>query len=92
MTTFALNNLWNYLRGLSLSQSDREWLAEKLIEPVKAEDKEEMVVESKKQRKILPLSSDVEFLSSLHLREFSQEELDADPRLTAIMNDGRTRE
>ena len=27
MTTFALNNLWAYLQGLSLSQSDREWLA-----------------------------------------------------------------
>ena len=33
MTTFALNNLWNYLKGLSLSQSDREWLANKLIMP-----------------------------------------------------------
>ncbi|MBQ6065146.1 MAG: hypothetical protein IJK42_02665 [Prevotella sp.] len=33
MTTFALNNLWNYLQGLSLSQSDREWLAGKLIMP-----------------------------------------------------------
>ena len=33
MTTFALNNLWNYLQGLSLSQSDREWLANKLIMP-----------------------------------------------------------
>ena len=31
MTTFALNNLWAYLQGLSLSQSDREWLANKLI-------------------------------------------------------------
>ena len=31
MTTFALNNLWTYLQGLSLSQSDREWLANKLI-------------------------------------------------------------
>ncbi len=31
MTIFALNNLWNYLQGLSLSQSDREWLANKLI-------------------------------------------------------------
>lgn len=35
MTTFALNNLWNYLQGLSLSQSDREWLADKLIMPKK---------------------------------------------------------
>lgn len=31
MTTTALNNLWNYLQGLSLSQHDREWLASKLI-------------------------------------------------------------
>ena len=33
MTTFALNNLWTYLQGLSLSQGDREWLANKLIMP-----------------------------------------------------------
>ena len=31
MTTFALNNLWSYLQGLSLSKSDRKWLAEKLL-------------------------------------------------------------
>jgi len=37
MTTFALNNLWAYLQGLSLAQSDREWLASKLLEP-KADD------------------------------------------------------
>lgn len=34
MTTFALNNLWAYLQGLSLSQSDREWLIGKLSEPM----------------------------------------------------------
>ena len=34
MTTFALNNLWNYLQGLMLSQSEREWLVRKLSEPV----------------------------------------------------------
>ena len=33
MTTFALNNLWAYLQGLSLSKKDREWLANKLIMP-----------------------------------------------------------
>jgi len=33
MTTLALNNLWTYLQGLSLSQSDREWLANKLFLP-----------------------------------------------------------
>ena len=34
MTTFALNNLWTYLQGLMLSQSEREWLAGKLSEQV----------------------------------------------------------
>jgi hypothetical protein len=38
MTTYALNNLWNYLQGLSLSQSDREWLADKLIMPDKVQE------------------------------------------------------
>ena len=38
MTTFALNNLWAYLQGLSLSQSDREWLANKLIMPAKTHE------------------------------------------------------
>ena len=33
MTTLALNNLWSYLKGLYLSQSEREWLANKLVMP-----------------------------------------------------------
>jgi hypothetical protein len=28
----AMSNLWNYLRGLSLSSEDRHWLADKLVE------------------------------------------------------------
>ena len=95
MTTLALNNLWNYLQGLSLSQSDREWLAGKLIEPVKVEEKieekEEVAAEPKKRRKLRPLSPEVEFLSNLHLKEFTQEELDADPLLAAIVEDRRLR-
>lgn len=48
MTTFALNNLWAYLQGLSLSQSDREWLANKLI---MSKDKEtELSAEERKAR------------------------------------------
>ena len=48
MTTFALNNLWAYLQGLSLSQSDREWLANKLI---MSNDKEtELSAEERKAR------------------------------------------
>lgn len=33
MTVFALNNLWSYLQGLSLSKKERQWLADKLVTP-----------------------------------------------------------
>ena len=53
MTTFALNNLWTYLQGLSLSQSDRKWLADKLIMPTKTmadEEKKELSAEERKAK------------------------------------------
>ena len=28
-----MNNLWSYLQGLSLTASNRRWLAERLVEP-----------------------------------------------------------
>ena len=34
MNAVSLNNLWSYLQGLSLTASNRKWLAEKLIAPV----------------------------------------------------------
>ena len=37
MSTAALNNLWTYIKGLSLSYSDRQWLAEHLVEPEELE-------------------------------------------------------
>ena len=46
MTAFALHNLWTYLQGLSLSQSDREWLAGKLVMP--KETAEELTAEQLK--------------------------------------------
>ncbi|MBR6320326.1 MAG: hypothetical protein IKR50_07805 [Prevotella sp.] len=50
MTTFALNNLWSYLQGLSLAKAEREWLAGKLLEPsavdMKTRQQQEMVKES----------------------------------------------
>ena len=49
MTTFALNNLWSYLQGLTLSQSDREWLADKLVMPSSAQ-KETLTAEERKAR------------------------------------------
>lgn len=33
MTAVALDNLWTYIQSLGLSQSNRKWLADKLIEP-----------------------------------------------------------
>lgn len=38
MSTAALNNLWTYIKGLSLSYSDRQWLAEHLVEPENIEE------------------------------------------------------
>ena len=35
MNAVSLNNLWTYIQGLSLTASNRKWLAEKLIEPEK---------------------------------------------------------
>ena len=32
MNAISLNNLWSYLQGLSLTSSNRRWLAEHLIE------------------------------------------------------------
>ena len=33
LTAVSMNNLWSYLQGLSLTASNRKWLAEKLVEP-----------------------------------------------------------
>jgi len=37
MSTAALNNLWTYIQSLSLAYSDRQWLAEHLLEPEEIE-------------------------------------------------------
>jgi len=43
MNAVSMNNLWNYLQGLSLTASNRKWLVKQLVEaeqkPVKT-DKE----------------------------------------------------
>ena len=35
MNAVSMNNLWNYLQGLSLTADNRKWLAEKLAEPLR---------------------------------------------------------
>ena len=47
MTSVALNNLWTYLNGLSLKRKDREWLANKLLEPT------EVDAETKRQQELV---------------------------------------
>ena len=34
-----VNNLWNVIQGLSLSSTDQRWLADRLSESAKADDK-----------------------------------------------------
>lgn len=38
MTTVALNNLWQYLQNLSLTENNKRWLVQKLTES-KSENK-----------------------------------------------------
>lgn len=33
MNAVSMNNLWSYIQGLSLTASNRKWLAERLTEP-----------------------------------------------------------
>ena len=37
MNAASLNSLWSYIQGLSLTTSNRRWLAERLIEPLQEE-------------------------------------------------------
>lgn len=34
MNAVSLNSLWTYMQSLSLTESNRKWLASKLVEPV----------------------------------------------------------
>lgn len=42
MATAATNKLWAYIESLSLSRRDRNWLAEKLLEPSSQTDPHEV--------------------------------------------------
>lgn len=49
MSTTALNNLLTYIKGLSLSYNDRQWLAEHLVEP----EEMERIVERKRNEQFV---------------------------------------
>lgn len=38
MNAVSMNNLWSYLQGLSLTASNRKWLAKRLIETPQEKD------------------------------------------------------
>ena len=81
MTTFALNNLWTYLQGLSLTAQDRDWLANKLTNP----QPEAKTFSAKSKRKSKTLSPEIKFLGSLNIVEPSKEVLENDPKLAEIL-------
>ena len=45
MTISSLNNLWNYIQGLSLTPRNQEWLAERLKEAARKKKESKMTEE-----------------------------------------------
>ena len=72
MNTVAMNNLWTYLQGLSLTAKNKKWLSERLIEP-KAVDK--------------PVMTDEEIKEGLNLAFMQMKEVNEGKRLTRDINE-----
>lgn len=68
----AMSNLWNYLQGLSLSTSDRRWLADRLIESTKEEAKE-IFVQARNAIEEMRLQSEANGNSEMTLEEINEE-------------------
>lgn len=68
----AMSNLWNYLQGLSLSTSDRRWLANRLIESTKEEDKE-IFVQARNAIEEMRLQSEANGNSEMTLEDINEE-------------------
>ena len=84
MTTFALNNLWRYIQGLMLTQSEREWLVGKLLEPVEKASAEAKEDTTKKPYEVIPVSPEIK--KWIGCASFTEEEMENDPRLKAILS------
>ena len=84
MTTFALNNLWSYLQGLMLTQSEREWLTEKLSEPV-----EKTTTEVKEEEQVNQVLKDLVIPDKLRRKrgciKLTEEDL-KDERIQYLLN------
>jgi len=91
MTTFALNNLWNYIKGLHLSESNKVWLANKLLHS--AGKDAERVIESTDVRneglpyEEIPLTPRVKRLRTLYKKvNILPEDIENDERMAYILN------
>ena len=51
MNALSMNNLWNYLQGLSLTASNQRWLAERLLE---SSEKESPTEEEPMKKLVFP--------------------------------------
>ena len=72
MNTVAMNNLWTYLQGLSLTAKNKKRLSERLIEP-KAVD--------------MPVMTDEEIKEGLNLAFMHTKEVNEGKRLTRDINE-----
>ena len=72
MNTVAMNNLWTYLQGLSLTAKNKKWLSERLIEP-KAVD--------------MPVMTDEEIKEGLNLAFMHMKEVNEGKRLIRDINE-----
>ena len=72
MNTVAMNNLWTYLQGLSLTAKNKKWLSERLIEP-KAVD--------------MPVMTDEEIKEGLNLAFMHMKEVNEGKGLTRDINE-----
>ena len=72
MNTVAMNNLWTYLQGLSLTAKNKKWLSERLIEP-KAVD--------------MPVMTDEEIKEGLNLAFMHMKEVNEGKRLKRDINE-----
>lgn len=72
MNAVAMNNLWTYLQGLSLTAKNKKWLSERLIEP-KAVD--------------MPVMTDEEIKEGLNLAFMHMKEVNEGKRLTRDINE-----
>ena len=50
MSNTALINLWNYIQSMSLSDSNKQWLADRLIESKSSAKNKQMTLEMKMEQ------------------------------------------